>query len=117
MSKRYERMSKEEVVEVLRKAGGACSECAVPKKFCSRSRGVLGCAGIVYQWLNENIETKRVHRYELIKSPEDLEKFRREWAFMCEHTTDCDKCKYGSAADVALGCFCAFLNDEIEVEE
>lgn len=114
--KRYEKMSKEEVVEVLRKAGGACSECAVPKKFCSRSRGVLGCAGIVYQWLNEDIKTKRIHRYELIKSPEDVDRFSFEHDKMCKSHL-CKECNLFKNDDVNADCFAEYLKEEIEVEE
>lgn len=117
MSKRYERMSKEEVVEVIKKAGGACSGCAVPKKFCSRASGDLGCAGIVYQWLNENIKSKMIHRYELIKADGDLDRIREEWYSKCGDTDDCSKCKYYARPHSTTVCFANYLKEEIEVEE
>lgn len=117
MSKRYERMSKEDIISAYNSVpNGGCSECHA-RNWCNEITKKHTCVETITEWLNKEIKMKKVHRYELIKSPEDLEKFRSECAYMCEHTFDCTECKCYSAAKKAMGCFCAFLNEEIEVEE
>lgn len=108
--KRYERMTKEEILDTFLVN---CPDCVLRGIKCREDT----CELTKVCYLKEEIKTKIVHRYELIKSPEDLEKFRSDWMFMCGNNSDCDKCKYCHAANVSLGCFCAFLNEEIEVED
>lgn len=107
--KRYEQMNKTEILHFFLIP---CVEC----KLRARCKGTT-CARSKIDYLTEEIKIKKVHRYELIKSPEDTEKLRCEWKEYCNHKTDCSRCKYDSEVRGSSSCFANYLNEEIEVEE
>lgn len=100
MSKRYERMSREEIIIELSKldSSPACNA--------------------LLNWLTKEVKIKKVHRYELIKSPEDLDKLSEEWKDYCD-PRHCANCKYliEHANGGSSMCFAEYLKEEIEVEE
>lgn len=69
-------------------------------------------------WLLEEVPTKKVHRYKLINSKEDIDKVRVEFHDAC-HGKYCSSCRYCYTHDKngILGCFTEYLSEEIEVED
>lgn len=113
--KRYEKMSKEEINNAYCScATSQCSNC-VANKYCNDTLGRLTCVERIYDWLQK--ETKKVPRYEFIKTQEDLDRLRNEFVSICEKQL-CSGCKYSSSHSVGnVGCFAAWLKEGIEVEE
>lgn len=110
--KQYERMSKEEIDNAYYFSKGNCSEC-MAKHYCNDITARFTCVETVHDWLQKEIKMKKVHRYELIKSPEDVKKLKSEFE---DHCVDCLYCKYEAESSKSGGCFCSFLIEEIEVE-
>lgn len=122
MSKRYERMSKEDLISFLygvkeHKCGDGCvmdKQCTTAEEYYTPH----SCTERVALYLLEEIKTKKVHRYELIKAPEDLDKLSEEWKEYCDPRY-CVDCKYlgWHANGGSSMCFAEYLKEEIEVEE
>lgn len=56
-------------------------------------------------------------RYELIKSPKDLDRLRDVFVRICENQL-CTDCIYLASHGIGtVGCFAMWLKEEIEVEE
>lgn len=70
--KRYEKMSKEEIIEVL--LNRECNKCKADK-YCDAIYG--SCQLTMKEWLNEEIEIKP--RWATIKSNEEWEDIYVEW--------------------------------------
>lgn len=110
--KRYERMTKEDIISLF---GCPCEDCPLYKSRC----GTKPCETLKKEWLKEEIKTKKVHRYDLIKSPEDIDRIHKEMYSACAKNGNmCKECAYYDKNDYSsASCFRNFLKEEIEVEE
>lgn len=110
--KRYERMSKEEIIEFYRKTKD-CKNCP----FVNKSGGCdspVTCVFALSDYLMQPIK-KKVHRYELVKSPEDVDKAYSEFNAFCYVNKQCGSCKFVHFNKRSM-CFAQYLKEEIEVE-
>lgn len=107
--KRYERMTKEEIIEVFDRSGG-CNAC----RYKGDCTGELNsCYKQNVNYLNKEIKVKTVSRWQIIKSDEDLKKMREDFRKIC-NGGKCDDCFFvGGTVD----CFVGYLNGKIEVED
>lgn len=116
--KRYERMSKEEINNAYYSCTTSnCSKC-IANKYCNDTIERVTCVERVYDWLQKEIKMKKVHRYELIKSPEDVDKILKEHGDVCAaFDGSCRECKYNKPYYCTSShCFANFLKEEIEIE-
>lgn len=115
--KRYERMSREEIISVYNSVlNGDCGECHA-RNWCNDITTKFTCAELMAEWMNKEIKMKKAHRYELIKSPEDVDKLQKEFKCACDNS-GCRRCKYYNDNEVTTAsCFVNFLKEEIEVED
>lgn len=116
--KRYERMTKEEIISAYNSVpNGGCGECHA-RNWCNDITKKHTCVETITEWLNKEIKRKKVHRYELIKSPEDIDRLHNEMYSACaENGNKCKECPYYDKNDYSsASCFRNFLKEEIEVE-
>lgn len=114
--KRYEKMSKEEMVDFIRGIK-KCSDCplgnTVGNGFCQKLPD--WCLQTVGAYLNEEIEL--VTRVETINTKEELVEAKNELDKHCKErfgTIDgCRKCEYYNE-DELQGCFINYLAEEVE---
>lgn len=111
--KRYERMTKEDIISAYNSV--YCDKC-LAKNWCNGIKRKFTCRETLTEWLNHEIEIKKVHRYELIKSPEDVSKAYSEFDAFCYGGKRCESCKFVYFNN-RTRCFVQYLNEEIEVEE
>lgn len=113
--KRYERMTKEEIIEKYKACCGYCRECPLYEiKTAECKYSGCDCTEAMADYLNEEIKLKTVSRWQTIKSDEDLWKMRQDFHGMCNGTR-CDDCSYVGCGKV--GCFINYLFEKIEVED
>lgn len=109
--KRYERMTKEEIVEFA----GNC-----------HTRGCEGCPALdvdglfgtcMKKYLEQEIQM--VPRYSTIKSDEDMEKVVEGYKSFCDSRNECGNCKIYAKRNDAMTymCFVEYLKEQIETEE
>lgn len=108
--KRYERMTKEEIIEAFKETDW-CDNC----RFTNKSSRNVNCCDVMANYLNEEIKMKIVPRWQTIKSDEDLEKMREDFCSSVCSQRPCGNCSY--AARLVGACFANYLLEEIEVEE
>lgn len=114
--KRYEKMSKEEIIDVMGNSFDDCRTCPLLDGEGGCSKSWASCGMSLREYLSEEIKTKKVHRYETIKCPEDLDRLRGGFISICENIS-CTDCIYSGYQGIgAVGCFTVYLNEEIEVE-
>lgn len=113
--KRYERMAKEEIIDFVCLGNWTCDRCGVKKEYCDRSESGK-CNEIVRNWLNEEVTIKKVPRFALIKTQEDLNIIFKEYSEHCR-VTSCSKCEYSGTTSGWIPCTQRYLADEVEVEE
>lgn len=106
--KRYEKMSKEEIIEVFKGNDGkrACATCPCNEtKYCTLS---LTCNESLASWLNSEAPP----RVATINTLEELEKTRDEYLYFCSKVS-CNKCKYAKSEDNKNSCFYNYIAEEI----
>ena len=109
--KRYEKMSKEEIVDLF---VNGCSKCGA-KEDCIAENCEINCRAMKKEWLNKDIETKP--RWATIKSNEHLEDIQTEFNLFC-NKNNCDDCRLNnnkSEKGVWLHCYTRWLEEEVEV--
>lgn len=119
--KRYERMTKEEIIDFVCLGNWTCDRCGVKKEYCDRSESGK-CNEIVRNWLNDEVTIKKVPRFILIKTQEDLERAFQEFDYHCRKIK-CTDCKYSNYSNGMAtttnwhSCYQRYLAEEVEVEE
>lgn len=119
--KQYERMSKEEIDNAYYFSKGNCSEC-MAKHYCNDITARFTCVETVHDWLQKEIKIKKVHRWELIKSDDDLNNAQKKWDSHCKENgkyKNCKECRYSNGNELVpttAVCFTNFLKEEIEIE-
>lgn len=111
--KRYEKMSKEEIIDIMGNSFDNCRTCPLLDGEGGCGKSWASCGMSLREYLKEEIKTKKVHRYELIKSPEDINKMFDDMSHVCDEC-ECSSCPYGHG-DIDI-CFGNFLKEEIEAE-
>lgn len=111
--KRYERMTKEEIIEAF-KSTEWCNTCMFRNSKNECTREDKGCCEAMRDYLNEEIKLKTVSRWQVIKSDEDMKKMQQDFREMCRKHK-CDDCFY--AGDGITACFVNYLLEKNEVEE
>lgn len=106
--KRYERMSKEDIISLF---GCPCEDCPLYKSRC----GSKPCETLKKEWLKEEIKTKKVCRFTLLKTAEDVDKALKELSNHCDEQEGCSSCNLGNG-DIDI-CLANYLKEEIEVED
>ena len=101
--KRYERMSKEEIIEYIRSSYTS-----------SENPGGITSGKLFAHYLEQEIQI--VPRYMLIKTDEDVDRTANAFARFCDDR-DCDNCKFCKTYGGIVACFTAYLKDLVEVEE
>lgn len=107
--KRYERMSKEDIMSVYKTTDHCCGCKLQDSSYCKNR--TTGCCEIMTDYLNEEI--KVVPRWQTIKSDEDCQRIWEEHSDWCANHK-CDRCVYRSSQGP---CFVNYLIGKIEVEE
>ena len=109
--KRCERMSKEDIVNLVFDSG--CNNCPVKNRCGSEYYADMDCNTIIKEWLNEEITLKP--RFTTIKTSEEMaECVRHFWEAIC--CGECDTCKYKPINADYDDCIVRYLCEEIEVE-
>lgn len=118
--KRYERMSKEEIVGLFENICGTCDGCPLYdeiKKNCKYAKTGFSCNRIAKAYLNEEIKVKKVPRIATINTVDELKEAIKDQHILCRNS-GCSSCKLGDDKRM-LGvdaCFKAYLAQEIEIE-
>ena len=119
--KRYEKMSKEEIIGFLEKARD-CDSCPLSNEerngngYCEES-GFKDCAKASFSFLTQKIDIKKVPRITTIRTKEELSEARKQFVKICRNQMfpgGCQGCPYLSDTGY---CFDSFLLEEIEVED
>ena len=103
--KRFEKMSKEEIMEFITK----CNTCDC-KNCPGANRGTrMGC---LINYLNAKVTLKK--RWQTITSNEDVVRLHSEFESFCGNRISCVGCPYkGESSD--SDCYDSFLCEEVEV--
>ena len=101
--KRYERMSKEEIIEYIRSSYTS-----------SENPGGITSGKLFAHYLEQEIQM--VPRYTLIKNDEDMDRVTKEIGKVCDRI-GCDECRFVGTPGGILGCFAAYLKEQVEVTE
>lgn len=108
--KRYERMSKEAIMDAYKTTDHCCG-CRLEDSSYCKTRGATGCCEIMTDYLNEEVNV--VPRWKTIKSDEDLPRLSKELTDWCANH-ECAECIYRSYEH---NCFTSYLLETIEVED
>lgn len=107
--KRYEKYTKEEIIEYFAEASGSeCEECNW-NHYCTDGNAIQ-CSDAVCKWLNE--EVKMIPRCHKCKTVEDFEKEYDEFRRMCQKTI-CSKCSYAKDGNSSW-CIALYMMEEVE---
>jgi len=108
--KRYEKMSKEEIIDAFSYSFGDCDKCQY-HKICN---GKGYCSESAKEWLKEEIEIKP--RIATINTVEDVNKALKGFYKIC-NSKSCDKCSYSGSSMYGsiITCFTKYLCEEVEV--
>lgn len=114
--KRYEKMSKEEIIEVLMPQS-SCTKCVASGELCiNKVDGRKTCAETIHFWLNEEVDTKP--RILTVKVAKDVDSLIEKFKHLCHSQKYCSVCKYRPCNTTAVGpleCLKNYLKEEIEV--
>lgn len=112
--KRYERMSKEDIIKAYDSIHLGCEKCqARGIEFC----GNVDCVCAIEKWLSEEIVIKKVPRFQAIKTVEEMKAEGKKLIEFC-HGRRCGECRiHKDAIITGNNCFALWLCEEIEVEE
>ena len=114
--KRYEKMSNEDIVNLLLNPKEQCAKCPVPESECF-SLDESECVVNIVRVLKENVEIKP--RIATVNTVDELIAMSQEHKANCdEHCKHhmCSDCKYHvNEEEKFSGCFCKYLAEEIEV--
>jgi radical SAM protein with 4Fe4S-binding SPASM domain len=108
LMKRYEKMSKEEIIDAFGYLFGDCDKCQY-HKICN-GRGYCPESAVIKEWLTQEIET--VPRIKTLDTKKKFIKAQEEYKTYC-HSIDCSDCRYHK--EVSIECFTEFLWEEVEV--
>ena len=108
MSKRYETMTKEQMLEFVEKCSttSLCEGCPARKED-----ELIHPARCIARYLKAEATMKK--RWQTITSDEDVKRMREEFLDFCRYKS-CRECEFG---EIAGNCFIKYLCQEIEVQE
>lgn len=108
--RRYEKMTKEEIIKFFDCDNKECADCPASKQGTI----VSDCA---IEYLTEEIEMKP--RWQTAKTQEDFDKFISEFYKVCESNSSehfgCTKCRLRGST--ITRCYHAYLSELVEVQE
>lgn len=102
--KRYEKMTKEDIVKMIFECADGLYGHNAPVAECIRTLG---------NGLMEEVEMRP--RFTLIHTKEDMHDAFKNFETMCGMKKMCEDCKYNCSLGSSADCFYAYLLDEVEV--
>ena len=109
--KRYEQMTKEEIVELVTKCGRRpCAECPAKCSFMENKDELDG----ITHYLTAEIQM--IPRWQTIKTQEDIEAIQAAFRKMCD-SQGCESCKYFEKYVGVGGCVFNYLYELVGAKE